>query len=217
MISDWSEKPSLRCWSYPSFFFVFTWVVGNPLRGIVIKDQAAAGYELASWAAGPWTAMVLAWATATAVGLSNALPTQVAVSRVIFTIGRDRQLPQGLARIHPKYHTPNVSMLASAALAYCCRVHEREARRSRVDRQHRRVERVPVSSHFRLGILWRSPALFRLGPAWAIPLCGILVVLAVLSGMSAPAMKVGTVWTAAGLAYALVLKTKHREDLRVPP
>jgi hypothetical protein len=51
---------------------------------------------------------------------------------------------------------------------------------------------------------------------WLVPICGILVVLAVFSGMSAPAMKVGAAWAATGLVYALVLKTTHREELRVP-
>ncbi len=46
------------------FFVAVTWVLGNLLPGIAIKDQAAAVYELAAWATGPWTAVVLAWAYA---------------------------------------------------------------------------------------------------------------------------------------------------------
>jgi len=42
------------------------------------------------------------------------------------------------------------------------------------------------------------------------------VVLAVFSGMSAPAMKVGVGWLIAGLGYGLVLKSKHREELHAP-
>jgi len=49
-----------------------------------------------------------------------------------------------------------------------------------------------------------------------VPICGIVVVLAVFSGMSALAVKVGTTWLAAGLVYGLVLKAKHREELHVP-
>ena len=59
------------------FFVCLTWVLGNLLSGITIKDPAAAVYELAAWATGPWTAVVLAWAFATVVGVSNALPMQV--------------------------------------------------------------------------------------------------------------------------------------------
>ncbi len=99
------------------FFVAVTWVLGNLLPGIVIKDQAAAVYELAAWATGPWTAVVLAWSYAGIVGLSNALPMQVGVARVVFAMGRDRQLPRVLARVHPRYHTPYVGMLVTAALS----------------------------------------------------------------------------------------------------
>jgi amino acid transporter len=200
-----------------AFFVVFTWVMGNLLPGIIIKDQAAAGYELASWAVGPWTAMVLAWTTATVVGLSNALPMQVGVSRVVFAMGRDRQLPQVLARIHPKYHTPYVAMLVTAALSLIVAV----SMKNRLDDLVSIVNfgalsgflflHISVLAYF--GVNRRSSAW---GRHWLVPLCGILVVLAVFSGMSAPAMKVGAAWATAGLAYALVLKTKHREEPRVP-
>ena len=99
------------------FFVAVTWVLGNLLPGIAIKDPAAAVYELAAWATGPWTAAVLAWAYAGIVGLSNALPMQVGVARVVFAMGRDRQLPRALARVHPRYHTPYVGMLVTAALS----------------------------------------------------------------------------------------------------
>ena len=99
------------------FFVAVTWVLGNLLPGIAIKDPAAAVYELAAWATGPWTAVVLAWAYAVIVGLSNALPMQVGVARVVFAMGRDRQLPRVLARVHPRYHTPYVGMLVTAVLS----------------------------------------------------------------------------------------------------
>jgi len=50
---------------------------------------------------------------------------------------------------------------------------------------------------------------------WLVPVCGISVVLAVFSGMSALAVKVGSAWLIAGLIYGLVLKAKHREELHV--
>src|SRR6202035_408775 len=57
-----------------AFFVGLTWVFGNLLPGITIKDSSAAIYEMAAWATGSWTAAVLAWSYATIVGLSNALP-----------------------------------------------------------------------------------------------------------------------------------------------
>jgi amino acid transporter len=199
------------------FFVAVTWVLGNLLPGIAIKDPAAAVYELAAWATGPWTAVVLAWAYAGIVGLSNALPMQVGVARVVFAMGRDRQLPRLLARVHPRYHTPYVGMLVTAALSLAVALYMK----NRLDDLASIVNfgalsgflflHISVLAYF--GARRRSPKWIR---HWMVPICGIIVVLGVFSGMSALAVKVGSVWLAAGLVYGLVLKAKHREELHVP-
>ena len=201
-----------------AFFFVaVTWVLGNLLPGIAIKDPAAAVYELAAWATGPWTAVVLAWAYAAIVGLSNALPMQVGVARVVFAMGRDRQLPRVLARVHPRYRTPYVAMLVTVALSLTVAVYMK----NRLDDLASIVNFGALSGFLclhlsvvaRFGVKRRSRAWIR---HWVVPSCGIVVVLAVFSGMSALAVKVGCAWLAAGLIYGAVLKAMHREQLRAP-
>ena len=199
------------------FFVGLTWVLGNLLPGIVIKDPAAAVYELAAWATGPWTAVVLAWTYAAVVGLSNALPMQVGVARVVFAMGRDRQLPSALARIHPRYHTPYVGMLVTAALSLIVALFMK----NRLDDLTSIVNfgalsgflllHVSVLARFALKLRSRS-----WGTHWLVPILGIVVVLAVFSGMSGLAVKVGVTWLAVGLLYGAVLKAKHREELRAP-
>ena len=199
------------------FFVTVTWVLGDLLPGIAIKDQAAAVYELAAWATGPWTAVVLAWAYAGIVGLSNALPMQVGVARVVFAMGRDRQLPTALARVHPRYHTPYMGMLVTAALSLAVALYMK----NRLDDLASIVNFGALSGFLFLHVSVLAYFGVKRGSAawvkhWLVPICGIVVVLAVFSGMSALAVKVGTTWLAVGLAYALVLKAKHREELHVP-
>jgi amino acid transporter len=199
------------------FFVAVTWVLGNLLPGIAIKDQAAAVYELAAWATGPWTAVVLAWAYAGIVGLSNALPMQVGVARVVFAMGRDRQLPRLLARVHPKYRTPYMGMLVTAALSLGVALYMK----NRLDDLASIVNFGALSGFLFLhlsvlvyfGVKRRSRAWVR---HWLVPCCGIIVVLAVFSGMSAAAIKVGVPWLAFGLVYGWILKAKHREELHAP-
>ena len=198
------------------FFVAVTWVLGNLLPGIAIKDPAAAVYELAAWATGPWTAVVLAWAYAGIVGLSNAVPMQVGVARVVFAMGRDRQLPRVLARVHPRYHTPYMGMLVTAALSLAVALFMKK----RLDDLASIVNFGALSGFLFLhisvvvyfGVKRRSSLWVR---HWLVPLCGMAVVLAVFSGMSALAVKVGSAWLIAGLIYGLVLKAKHREELHV--
>lgn len=199
------------------FFVAVTWVLGNLLPGLAIKDQAAAVYELAAWATGPWTAAVLAWAYAGIVGLSNALPMQAGVARVVFAMGRDRQLPRILARVHPRYHTPYMGMLVTATLSLGVALYMKD----RLDDLASVVNFGALSGFLFLhlsvlmyfGIKRRSAAWVK---HWLVPLCGIVVVLAVFSGMSALAVKVGSVWLLVGLLYGLVLRAKHRDELHVP-
>ena len=197
-------------------FVALTWVLGNLLPGIAIKDPSAAIYELATWATGTWTAAVLAWTYAIIVGLSNALPMQVGVARVVYAMGRDRQLPRVLARIHPRYQTPYVGMLATAALSLAVALFMK----NRLDDLASIVNFGALSGFLflhvsvlaRFGLKLRSRAF---AAHWLVPLCGIVVVLAVFSGMSALAVKVGLSWLGVGLIYGLILKAKHREDLHV--
>jgi amino acid transporter len=184
------------------FFVGLTWVLGNLMPGIAIKDQSAAIYELAAWATGPWTALVLAWAYAAIVGLSNALPMQVGVARVVFAMGRDRQLPSVLARIHPRYHTPYVGMLFTAILSLAVALFMK----NRLDDLASIVNFGALSGFLFLHVSVLARFGFR--PhcrAWVahrvVPLLGIVVVSAVFSGMSALAVKVGSAWLIAGLLY----------------
>ena len=198
------------------FFVAVTWVLGDLLPGIAIKDQAAAVYELAAWATGAWTAAVLAWTYAIIVGLSNALPMQVGVARVVFAMGRDRQLPRVLSRVHPRYHTPYVGMLVTAALSLAVALFMK----NRLDDLASIVNFGALSGFLFLHVSVLSFFGFKgVKAQWVrhrlVPICGIVVVLAVFSGMSALAVKVGSVWLVAGLVYGLVLKAKHREELNV--
>jgi amino acid transporter len=199
------------------FFVCLTWVLGDLLPGITIKDPAAAVYELAAWATGPWTAVVLAWAYAVIVGLSNALPMQVGVARVVFAMGRDRQLPSALARIHPRYQTPYVGMLVTVAISVGVAL----LMKNRLDDLASIVNFGALSGFLLLHISVLARFAVKLRSRqwlahWAVPICGIIVVLAVFSGMSALAAKVGMTWLLIGLLYGVVLKTKHREELHVP-
>ena len=199
------------------FFVGLTWVLGNLLPGIAIQDSSSAIYELAAWATGPWTAAVLAWTYAIIVGLSNALPMQVGVARVVFAMGRDRQLPSILARIHARYRTPYVGMLVTAGISLAVALFMK----NQLDELASIVNFGALSGFLflhisvlaRFGMRLRSRAW---AAHWVIPLCGISVVLAVFSGMSPLAVRVGSAWLVVGLIYGSVLKAKHRHELHAP-
>ena len=135
---------------------------------------------------------------------------------MVFAMGRDRQLPRILARVHPRYRTPYVGMLVTAALSLAVALYMR----GRLDELASIVNFGALSGFLflHLSVLFHF-AVKRRSKAWIrhilVPICGMIVVLAVFSGMSALAAKVGFGWLAAGVLYGLVLRAKHRDELRV--
>ena len=197
-----------------AFFILLAWVFGNALPGIRIQDPAAAYLDLAHAAIGPWAASVLAWAVVIVVGFSNALPMQVGVARVLFAMGRDRQLPHVLARVHAKYRTPFVGMLASAAISLAIAL----AMRNLVDELASIVNFGALSGFLLLHISVLANFAVRQHSRnwllhWLVPLAGIAVVLAVFTGMSRLAMELGIGWLVVGGVDGLALKARRRGEL----
>ncbi|OQR36281.1 amino acid permease [Pseudomonas sp. T] len=199
-----------------TLFVVTTWVLGNLMPGVAIKDASAAIYELTAAQIGPWVALLLAWVIAVMVGLTNALPMQVGVSRVLFAMSRDRQLPTLFARLHRRHGTPHVALVLSTLLSLGIALVMRE----RIDTLASFVNfgaltafvLLHLSVLVKLGIKGRSRRWFA---HWLVPIVGIAVVLTVLDGMDIHALTMGSAWLVIGLIYGLYLRSKGRVALSV--
>jgi amino acid transporter len=199
-----------------ALFTLVAWVLGNLLSGLTIKDAAAASYELAAWSIGPWASITLAWATATIIGFTNVLPMQVGVARILFAMGRDRQLPEAIARVHPKYGTPYVGMLVTGAITLAVAL----VMRYNVDEIASLVNFGALSGFLLLhvSVLAMFGARARSGQRFAhiaVPILGAAVVLAVMTGMSSLAMTLGVTWLVGGLLYGAVLHRRRRDALPI--
>jgi len=199
------------------FFVVVAWVLGNLMRGLSITDPSAAAYEMAAATIGPWAGVVLAWGYAILIGLSNALPMQVGVARVLFAMGRDRQLPQGLARIHPRYHTPYVGMIVTAVISLAVAL----VMRNRLDDLATTVNFGALSGFVLLHIsLFVEFALRRRSRRWfahwVTPLLGLAVVFGVFTGMGGLAIRLGLLWLAVGIVWGGVLHQQKRDEIAAP-
>jgi Amino acid transporters len=200
-----------------TIFVLEMWVIGNLMPGIQVKDPAAAAFEMADWAIGASFAAFMAWVIALVNGFSNPVPMQAGVARVLFAMGRDRQLPPVLARVHPKYGTPYVSMLVTSALSLAVAL----AMQDKIEELTSIVNfgalvgfallHLSVIAHF--GLRNKSGKVFL---HWVVPLLGLVVVFAVLSGMSEFALQVGLSWLAVGAVYGLVLRARDRDEIKAP-
>jgi amino acid transporter len=103
-------------------FIAQTWVAAmltpDPAGLIASGDPGGtAFYDAAQVAGGPWLATVCAVATAIAWGLPDSMVAQVAISRLLYAMARDKQLPGFLARVSRKHNVPTNAILVVAAIS----------------------------------------------------------------------------------------------------
>ncbi|KMY53345.1 porin [Bacillus sp. FJAT-27231] len=99
-------------------FVVQTWIAAliyPDYQGFSNIDTAF--YEIAEIAGGPWLKWITALAIAIAFGVADALVFQAAISRLLFSMARDKKLPSVLAKVHPKYKTPYISTILVAVIS----------------------------------------------------------------------------------------------------
>jgi amino acid transporter len=185
------------------------------MPAIQMQDPAAAIFELLGQTIGPWAAIALAWFLALVVGFTNVLPTQVGVARVLFAMGRDKQLPSVLARLHPRHGSPYIAMLVSTGISMAVAL----ALRDNVELLASLVNFGALVGfmllHLSVLVQFAKGEDTRWFVHKAVPLLGLTVVLAVFSGMQDVALKLGSAWLIVGIVYGLVLRRKGRMNLEV--
>jgi amino acid transporter len=101
-----------------ALFIVQTWIAALIWPDFTTFENAdVAFYQIAELAGGPWLKNLCIIATAVSWGLANALAAQAAISRILYSMGRDKNLPGFLAKVHPRYQTPYLSTLLVAVIS----------------------------------------------------------------------------------------------------
>ncbi len=201
-----------------AMFMVQTWIAADLAQGMHINSVDSAFYEISGRAGGLWLKRLVLSAVAISSGIANAMAAQAAVSRILFAMARDGQLPAVLARIHPRFHTPYTSTLlvtlvsALTSLAFIDRVEDLSRLVNFGALCSFLVLHVAVINHH--FIRQRSGRWFR---HLLCPLLGLLVIGYVLLAMDATAKRLGLIWITLGLAYygALTLWLKRSARLEL--
>ncbi|MEH7299693.1 APC family permease [Neobacillus drentensis] len=99
-------------------FIIQTWVAALIWPDYASFENAdVAFYQIAEIAGGPWLKWTTILATALAWGIADALVAQAAISRILYSMARDKKLPKILSKVHPKYQTPYVSTFLVATIS----------------------------------------------------------------------------------------------------
>lgn len=145
--------------------------------------------------------------TILALGIASALVMQSALSRVLFSMARDHNLPSLFAKVHPKYKTPYVSTLMVAAVSIVIGI---------IFMNHSTM----LSSIVNCGALVSFCVLHvsvinyyirrkHSTDYWrhlAVPIIGFVIIFAVLWNLHPLAKVLGICWFIIGLAYYLIMR-----------
>ncbi|MCH4170010.1 MAG: APC family permease [Lactobacillus sp.] len=99
-------------------FIVQTWVAALIIPDYhSFKDLDTAFYTVAYQVGGTPLMYTTTIATILSWGFANALAAQAAISRILFGMARDGNLPKVLAKVHPKFRTPYISTILVAVVS----------------------------------------------------------------------------------------------------
>src|SRR5699024_3041255 len=93
-------------------FIIQTWVAALLVPDFEsFADIDTAFYDTAELAGGKWLGVPTAIVTALGWRIADVLVAQAVISRLLYSMARDKNLPEFFAKVQPKYQTPYTSTL----------------------------------------------------------------------------------------------------------
>ncbi|WP_462182858.1 APC family permease [Klebsiella variicola] len=189
-----------------ALFILQTWVAAALADGMHFSSPDNAFYEIATIVGGKVLAQICAWMTAIMFGVSCSLASQAAISRLLFSMARDKCIPAIFSKVHHKYGTPWVSILIVGILSLFISL----AFIDRIDDLASFVNFGALSGFLLLHISVIAWFMVRKKSHQYIqhlffPLLGALIIGYVLYSMGPHTWELGVMWLLIGLVYYFVM------------
>jgi len=191
-----------------ALFIIQTWVAALIWPDYhAFKNPDTAFYQIAEIAGGTWLKVLTIVATAFSWGIANALVAQAAISRILYSMARDRKLPGFLAKVHPKFQTPYLSTLLIAVVSVIVTAFFS----SQIGKLSSVVNFGALSSFLFLHLsvmnyFLRKKKSKNYVAHLLMPLIGFAVIGYVWINLDPLSKKLGFIWLAIGIVYLIVLK-----------
>jgi amino acid transporter len=200
-------------------FAAQTWVASMLVKdpaGLISKGDpgGTAFYDTAGASVGPWLATLTALATALAWGIANSLVAQVATSRLLFAMARDRQLPAVLAAVSRRRAVPIGAVVTSAVISLLLGIWA--ALRSDGIAVLSTLVTFGAMCAFlilHVSVVWHYLVRNRSGDLvrhLVVPVVGFALLVAVVINANVAAQRLGVVWIGLGIVVLIILSIAGR-------
>lgn len=194
-------------------FIAQTWIAALIWPDFTSFENAdVAFYQIAELAGGPWLKNLCILATVISWGLANALAAQAAISRILYSMGRDRNLPAFLAKVHPRFRTPYMSTMLVAFISVVVGLFFME----QVGALTSLVNFGALTAFLLLHVSVINHYLIRQKSGdfvrhLVLPVIGLLIIGYVWFSLDSLSKELGAVWFVIGIVYFAVLKMTKKE------
>lgn len=173
-------------------------------------------YDIANLAGGPKLMWLCSIATGFAWGIANSLAAQAAISRIIFSMSRDRLLPKALNKVHPKFKTPYVATIFVAIISLVITI----AFSNNIAYLSSLVNFGALSGFIVLNFTVIYYFIYKQKSTSYIkhlilPLIGILIVSFVWLNLDSAAKTLGAIWVTVGILYYIIFVVILKRDLKI--
>jgi amino acid transporter len=187
-----------------ALFVIQTWLATDLAPGAVINSPDTAFYDIALYAGGPWLFALVSIGTAISYGLPCAIVSQTAIARIIFAMGRDRQLPHIFARVGKKSQQPYVANLFVATVTLTVALFFQN-----------RLDELALFQNFGafgafalvnisvVGYFWVKKGARQIVPYLIMPIIGLMIIITLLVAMQPATLNMGAIWLTVGVLYYL--------------
>ncbi|MGE5380039.1 MAG: APC family permease, partial [Methylocystaceae bacterium] len=186
------------------------------VAAIVVPDATkfkpdTAFFDIAGVAAGVWFKNILTIVNIIAVGIANTLAAQAGMSRILYSMSRDKSLPAVFSKVHPKYKTPYIATLFVAVFSILVLV----VTSLKIDMLSKFVNFGALTSFMVLNftVFWfffikqKQHNLFKY---LILPWAGILVIGFVWFGFDPLTKIVGFIWLGIGIIYGAIMSKGYK-------
>lgn len=194
-------------------FVIQTWIAGMVFPNYTAFNKVeSAFYEIAGIAGGDLLRSITIIATALAWGIANALVAQVAISRILFSMARDKKLPGILAKVHPTYKTPYTSILLVSFISLVIILLP-----IKIEYLASLVNFGALSSFMLIHITVINYFLLRMKSKHYVkhlilPVVGLLITGYVWISLGPLAKKIGFIWICIGILYMVTMKLLNKDS-----